>query len=66
MITTTGINTNDHFISTRKCSEPNENLKQILDALKANYRPFRNRKSVVHKTTPEKNETLHLRVLPPS
>jgi hypothetical protein len=65
MITTTGQNTSDHLISTRKCSEPNKNLKEIFDVLKANHRPFRKRKSVVHKPTPKKIETRQLRLLPP-
>ena len=65
MITTTGQNTSDHLISTRKCSEPNKNLKEIFDVLKANHRPFRKRKSVVHKPTPKKIETRQLHLLPP-
>jgi Transposase DDE domain len=66
MITTTGINSNDHSISTRKCSEPNKNLKAIFDTLNTNYRPFRKRKSVVHKTTPKKIETRQPCISPPS
>ena len=65
VITTTGENTYNHFISTRKCSEPNENLKEIFDTLKAEYRPFRKRKSVVHKPTTEKTETQQIRLLQP-
>ena len=64
-ITTTGKNTYDHIINTRKCSEPNENLKKIFDTLKADYQPFKKRKSVVHKPTPEKNETQQIRLLQP-
>ena len=65
MITTTGKNTYDHIVSTRKCSEPNNNLKEIFDTLKANYRPFRKRKSVVHKQTVKKIETQQIRQLQP-
>jgi hypothetical protein len=57
VITTTGKNTLDQLVSTRKCSEPNENLKAIFDILKTNYQPFRKRKSVVHKPTVKKIET---------
>lgn len=66
VITTTGTNTLDHIVSTRKCSEPNENLKAIYDTLKTNYRPFRKRKSVVHKTTLKKIETPQIRLLQPT
>ena len=57
VITTTAKNNYDQIVSTRKCSEPNENLKKIFDTLKAGYRPFRKRKSVVHKPTVKKIET---------
>ena len=65
MITTTGENTYDNLVTTRKCSEPNVNLKEIFDTLKADYRPFRKRKSVVHKPTLKKIETQQIRLLPP-
>lgn len=54
VITTTGQNSTDKSISIRKCSIPNKNLQHILDTLKLKYRPFRKRKSVVHKTTLKK------------
>jgi transposase len=66
VITTTGKNTYDHIVSTRKCSEPNENLKEIFDTLKADYRPFRKKKSVVHKPTLKKIETQQIRQLQPT
>jgi len=66
VITTTGKNTFNQVASTRKCSEPNENLKSIYDILKTNYKPFRKRKSVVHKPTPKKIETQQLRLLQPT
>jgi len=65
MITTTGKNTNDKIISTRKCSEPNENLKKIFDVLNAKYRPFTKRKSVVHKPSLQKMQTTVMKHLPP-
>ena len=52
VITTTGQNTADRIISIRKCSEPSPKLKELMDILKTNYKPFRKRKSVVHKMTP--------------
>ncbi|HYH15892.1 MAG TPA: IS1634 family transposase [Flavisolibacter sp.] len=66
VITTTGKNTLDQLVSTRKCSEPNEKLKAIFDILKTNYQPFRKRKSVVHKPPPKKIETQQLRLLQPT
>ncbi len=66
VITTTAENAQHQIVSTRKCSEPNENLKEIFDTLKANYQPFRKRKSVVHKPTPKKPETQQIRQLPPT
>lgn len=66
VITTTAKNTYDQIVSTRKCSEPNENLKEIFDTLKADCRPFRKRKSVVHKPTPKKPETQQIRQLQPT
>lgn len=66
VITTSGQNTSDQIVSTRKCSEPNDNLKAIYDILKSNYRPFRKRKSVVHKPPPKKTETQQLWLLVPS
>lgn len=56
VITTSGTNTYDKIITTRKCTQPNENLKKIYSILKNNPRPFTKRKSVVHKPKPEKLE----------
>lgn len=52
IITTSGQNTFDTIIHVRKCSEPNKNLKQMLDILKAKHKPFKKLKSVVHKPPP--------------
>ena len=54
VITTTGQNTFNKAVCVRKCSTPNKNLQHILDTLKLKYKPFRKRKSVVHKTTLKK------------
>ncbi|MEO6705738.1 MAG: IS1634 family transposase, partial [Ginsengibacter sp.] len=63
MITTSGTNSFGKTIITRKCSEPEEKLKVILDILKANHKPFSKRKSVVHKPELKKLETQQQRLL---
>ena len=62
VITTTGTNTYDKIIATRKCAQPNEKLKVIYDILKTNYKPFRKRKSVVHKMELKKIESQQQRL----
>jgi transposase len=57
-VTTTAQNIHDNVIVIRRCSEPNEKVKQLYDALKFKYAPFTKKKSVVHKS--EFKETLHL------
>lgn len=56
VITTSGTNTYDKIITTRKCTLPNDNLKRIYNILKIKRQPFTKRKSVVHKLKPEKTE----------
>jgi hypothetical protein len=56
VITTSGTNTYDKIITTRKCTQPNENLKRIYDILKTKHQPFTKRKSVVHKLKMKKIE----------
>jgi len=63
VITTTGTNTFDKMVTVRKCSQPNEKLKAIYDILKTNYKPFKKRKSVVHKVELKKIETQQRRLL---
>ncbi|HUZ58443.1 MAG TPA: hypothetical protein VMU83_06655, partial [Hanamia sp.] len=63
MITTTGMNTFNKTIVTRKCSEPEEKLKAIYDILQSKYKPFTKRKSVVHKPELKKIETQQQRLL---
>lgn len=63
VITTTGKNTFDKIVTVRKCSQPDEKLKNIYTILQAKSQPFRKRKSVVHKLTLQKNETQYLRLL---
>lgn len=56
VITTSGTNTYDKTITTRKCTQPNDNLKKIYHALNTKHQPFTKRKSVVHKLKLEKTE----------
>ena len=65
VITTSGKNTYDQIITTRKCSVPNDNLKNIYNILQTKYQPFPKRKSVVHKLIPEKIKALKIKSLHP-
>jgi len=56
VITTSGTNNYDKIITTRKCSQPNDNLKNIYTALKTKHKPFTKRKSVVHKLELKKTD----------
>lgn len=56
IITTTGKNTFDEQIQIRRCSEPNEKVKEIYQALNYKNYPFVKRKSVVPKSELKKNE----------
>ena len=55
-VTTTALNDKEQFVSIRRCSEPEEKVRQIYDTLKLKYAPFVRKKFVVPKTTPEKNK----------
>lgn len=60
VITTTGYNAAGNEITVRKCSRPEEKLRELYKALKLSPRPFVKRnseKSVVHKLSPKKTET---------
>ena len=48
------------LIRIRKCSESNEKVKLIYDALGYKYAPFFRKKSVVNKTELLKTETVDL------
>ena len=56
IITTHGTNLAGVTIGVRKCSEPNEQLKNIQSILLIKSKPFTKRKSVVHKPELKKNE----------
>ena len=49
VVTTVGYNKAEQEISVRKCSIPEQKLKQLLEALDIKQRPFTKIKSVVHK-----------------
>ena len=49
-VTTLAQNIHDEVIKIRRCSEPNQQVRKIYDALKYKYAPFVKRKSVVHKS----------------
>ena len=57
IITTTGQNKFDEIIYVRRCTEPNENVKQIYTVLQYKNYPFVKRKSVVPKSELKKNDS---------
>jgi transposase len=63
VITTSGTNTYEKTITTRKCTQPNTNLKTIYTTLQTKHQPFVKRKSVVHRLKPEKIEPPHTQLL---
>jgi len=65
IITTHGTNTAGMVIGVRKCSEPNEQLRNIQSILLIKPKPFAKRKSVVHKPELKKTQTLYLQASPP-
>jgi hypothetical protein len=48
-VTTIAQNKHDEVIQIRKCSEPNEKVKQIYQILKYKPEPYKKKKDVVHK-----------------
>lgn len=65
IITTQGKNMAGVVIGVRKCSEPDEQLKNIQSILLIKPKPFTKRKSVVHKPELKKSETQYLLASPP-
>ncbi len=49
-VTTLAQNTHEEVIMIRHCSEPNQPVRKLYEALKYKYAPFGKRKSVVHKS----------------
>jgi len=50
VVTTLAQNVHNEVISIRRCSEPNQQVQALYDALKYKYAPFVKKKSVVHKS----------------
>jgi len=50
IVTTLAQNHVEEDIIIRRCSEPNQKVIQLYDALKYKYAPFKKKKSVVHKS----------------
>ncbi len=57
-VTTVVQNTREKWISKNKCSEPEDKVKGIYNALKYKYAPFIRKKSVVPKPQILKNEVV--------
>jgi transposase len=55
-VTTLAQNVHDEVIMIRRCSEPNQKVRQIYDTLKYKYAPFVKKKSVVHKSELENSQ----------
>ncbi|HZL10166.1 MAG TPA: hypothetical protein VFC65_09220 [Prolixibacteraceae bacterium] len=49
-VTTLAQNNHEEGIMIRRCSEPNQQVRRLYDALKYKYAPFKKKKSVVHKS----------------
>jgi hypothetical protein len=49
-VTTTAQNNHEQIIQIRRCIEPNEKVKRIYEILKYKPKPYKKKKSVVHKT----------------
>ena len=62
-VTTLAQNQQEEVIMIRRCSEPNQNVRKLYDALKYKYAPFVKRKSVVHKSELKKNQFIENQAL---
>ena len=51
-------NVRNEVISIRRCSEPNQHVREIYDILKHKYAPFVKKKFIVHKSEPENYQTI--------
>ena len=63
VITTYGQNTFDKTISVRRCTQPQEKVRQIYQALGYRNYPFVKRKSVVHKPVLKKSQAAEFKEL---
>lgn len=64
-VTTTAQNIHEQTIAIRRCSEPNEKVKEIYQILNYKDRPFTRKKSVVHKMEIKKTVTTENQKSPP-
>jgi len=64
-VTTIAQNVENQTISIRRCSEPNEKVKQLYDALNYKHVPFTRKKSVVHKMEIKKSQVATKQESPP-
>jgi hypothetical protein len=60
IVTTSGKNQNGDILLVRRCSEPNQSIKELYKALNYKFYPFVKRKSVVHSSELKKIETSYL------
>ncbi len=65
MVTTYAKNQDDEMLYTRRCSEPNEAIQKLYNALNFKCYPFVKRKSVVHNSALKKNKSIDLKHFPP-
>lgn len=65
VVTTKGTNAAGNIIAVRKCSEPEEKLRNIQMLLKMKSRPFTKLKSVVHKPERTLPQSPYLKLLDP-
>jgi Transposase DDE domain len=65
VVTTHAMNQLEEVIQIKRCSEPNQAILEIYDALKYKSTPFTKRKSVVHSSELKNFEALILRQKPP-
>lgn len=57
-VSTLAQNQVEEVIKIRRCSEPNQKVIQLYDALKYKYAPFKKKKSVVHKSELEDEQII--------
>jgi len=62
-VTTTALNSADDLIVIRTCSEPNQKVKLLYEALKYKPHPFKRKKSVVHKHERDSAKFTDLQIL---
>jgi len=58
VVTTLAQNNVEDVIKIRRCSDPNQKVIQLYDALKFKYAPFKKKKFVVHKSELEDPQTI--------